>query len=611
MKQIFITITIVIAAFAAHTQEFTTFIPQPEKISLSEGKFIITPDTKVIIPQKFANDFQPYLSEKIKNDTGFELDIKTGKKAQANTILFEILKDESMEPEGYILDVASDKIVIRAKSYAGLFYGFQTLQQAIVLNADNSEIRCMTVTDNPRFAWRGMMLDVSRHFQSKEFIKKQIDVFAAYKLNKFHWHLSDDQGWRIEIKKYPRLTEKGAWRADRSGIAWWQRKLATADEAKTVGGFYTQEDIKDVVEYARIRNVEIIPEIDVPGHSKTLVASYPFLSCVDSANWEVATGGKAPDNALCAGKETTYEFLDNVLTEIAQLFPSDYIHIGGDECNKTNWKKCGHCQKVVDENNLNSMEELQSYFIQRVNKMVNAKGKKMIGWDEILSGKGAEGATIMAWRRGSHKPQIEAPKKGYPTIMTDFYHSYLSQIQGAKDMEPEGPNMFLPLSKVYSLEPIPEELTAEEAKNVLGVEACLWGEFTPTEEHCEYMLYPRALANAEVAWTKNSKKDWPRFQKAVEANFKRLENMNVNYSNSLYNVYLSYALDILKNTAQVYLNTETVGYDIHYTTDGEEPSSESNRYTGVFSAKNRKTIKAGLFDKAGKLLGRITEIKIK
>ncbi len=608
IKILILTLAISIAAKAE--EKSLNFIPQPETVVLKDGSFSLTSDTKVYIPKKLVADFKPYLSEKIKEDSGLNPEVIAGKRASSNSILFEISKDESYTDEGYVLDVSTERIVVKAKNYAGLFYGFQTLRQAIYLNADKVEIPCMTVKDSPRFAWRGMMLDVSRHFQTKEFVKKQIDVFAAYKINKFHWHLTDDQGWRIEIKKYPNLTEKGAWRADRTGITWWQRELATPDEPKTVGGFYTQEDIKEVIEYARVRNVEIIPEIDVPGHSKALIASYPFLCCVDSANFEVATGGKAPDNALCAGQETTYEFLDDVLTEVAALFPSQYLHIGGDECNKTNWRKCEHCQKVVEENGLEDMEELQSHFIQRVNKLVTAKGKTMIGWDEILSGKGAKGATIMAWRRGKYTPEVDAPKGGYPTIMTDYTHSYISQVQGPQELEPEGPKVVLPLSKVYRYEPIPEELTEEEAKMVLGTEACLWGEFTPTEEHCEYMLYPRSLANAEVAWSQPKVKDWTRFQAAIENHFGRLEEKGVNVSTSLYSVYGSFALDKLSYTAKVYLTTETA-YDIYYTTDGSEPSVNANKYSGVFTAENRSTVKAGLFDKEGKLLGKVTELKIR
>ena len=612
MKPILFLLSVLLVSTVLNAKESTpVFIPQPESVVLKDGSFSLSSDTKVYIPKKVAADFQPYLSEKIKADTGFDIQVKVGKRTpSANFILFEMVKDENLNDEAYLLTVSQQNIVIKATTYAGLFYGFQTLRQAIPLHAETIEIQCMEISDGPRFAWRGMMLDVARHFQTKEFVKKQIDVFATYKINKFHWHLTDDQGWRIEIKKYPNLTEKGAWRADRTGITWWQRTLASADEPKNVGGFYTQDDIREVIEYARIRNVEIIPEIDVPGHSKALIASYPFLCCVDSANFEVATGGKAPDNALCAGQETTYEFLDNVLAEVAALFPSQYLHIGGDECNKTNWRKCDDCQKVMRENGLKDVEELQSHFIQRVNKLVVAKGKTMIGWDEILSGKGAKGATIMAWRRGKYTPEVDAPKGGYPTIMADYQHSYISQVQGPPELEPEGPKVVLPLSKVYNYEPIPEELTADEAQFVLGTEACLWGEFTPTETHCEYMLYPRALANAEVAWSQPERKDWSRFQVAVETYFERLSAQNVNYSTSLYNVYGSFALDKLSYTAKVYLTTET-NYAIYYTTDGSEPSAESTKYTGTFTVPNKSTVKAGLFNNEGNLLGKITELKIR
>ncbi len=594
------------------TERSCAFIPQPESVVMKDGSFTFSEKTKVLIPSVIKADFKAYLLEKIENDTHIKVQVNTGKKApSSNFILFQLSHDESIADEGYNLDVSSKRIVITAKDYAGLFYGFQTLRQAIHVSSECHEVPCMFVKDRPRFEWRGMMLDVSRHFLSKEFVMKQIDVFAAYKMNKMHWHLTDDQGWRIEIDRYPNLTKKGAWRADRTGIHWWQRELATAEEPKTVGGFYTKDDIREVIEYARIRNVEIIPEIDVPGHSKALIASYPFLCCVDSANFEVATGGKAPDNALCAGKETTYEFLENVIAEVANLFPSKYLHIGGDECNKKNWKECELCQRVIKENNLKDEEELQSHFIQRVNKLVTSKGKIMIGWDEILSGKGAAGATIMAWRRGRHTPEVDAPKGGYPTIMADYQHSYISQVQGPTAMEPEGPNVVLPLWKVYSYEPIPEALTTEEAKLVKGTEACLWGEFTPTEAHSEYMLYPRALANAEVAWSQASNKDWARFQSALELHFAQLDRDKINYSTSMYTIYAPFAIDQLHNKAIVYLETEMMGYDIYYTLNGDAPSVRAQKYEGVFKTNPGNLLKAGLFDKEGNLLGRITEVRLK
>ena len=592
------------------------FVPQPESVSFSEEIFILDKNTKVVVPKKFQGVLIPYLAEKFHKDLGLNLTYSYRKPEEGEKhILFRLDKRVSVKDEGYLLEVQPASIVVTAKDYGGLFNGFQTLRQAFPLeNSGTVEVPGMTVRDNPRFGWRGIMLDVSRHFQPKEFILKHIDVLSSYKVNKFHWHLTDDQGWRIEIKKYPNLTEKGAWRADRTGESWWQREEATAEEPKTVGGFYTQEDIKEVIAYAKVRNVEIIPEIDVPGHSKALVASYPYLFCYDEsdANFEVAVGGKAPDNAVCAGKDSTYEFLEGVIEEVAALFPSKYLHIGGDECNKSNWKKCPYCQGVKTENNLKDEEELQSYFIQKVYKIVKAQNKTMIGWDEILSGQGAPGATIMAWRRGGHNPQITAPQNAYPTIMTSYKYMYISQVQGPTFMEPEGPKVVLPLSKVYGHEPIPEELTPEEANRVLGNEACLWGEFTPTQEHCEYMLYPRALASSEVSWSNPNVKNWERFQTALEdSHFKRLEREQVNYANSMFTVYASYALDQLKSEAYVYLNTETVGYDIYYTIGGEDPTTASVKYEGNFIVAPKTLIKAGLFNKEGRLLGKLTEIRLK
>lgn len=592
------------------------FIPQPESVVFSAGEFTLDENTLVVVPKQFHELLQPYLTEKFKEDVGLNLTFANRKSSKSeNQILFEFDTKAAVKTEGYILVVSPKTIMITAKDYGGLFNAFQTLRQTFPLeSAGVVRIPAMEVRDNPRFGWRGIMLDVSRHFQPKDFVLRQIDVLSSYKVNTFHWHLTDDQGWRIEIKKYPKLTQKGAWRADRTGEAWWSRGKATAAEPKTVGGFYTQEEIVEVIAYAKVRNVEIIPEIDVPGHSKALVAAYPHLFCYDDpdANFEVAVGGKAPDNAVCAGKETTYEFLAGVIEEVAALFPSEYLHIGGDECNKSNWKKCPYCQKVKSENNLKDEEELQSHFIQRVHKLVQAQNKTMIGWDEILSGNGAPGATIMAWRRGKYTPQITAPQNGYPTIMTSYKYSYISQVQGPTISEPEGPKVVLPLSKVYSHEPVPEALTSDQQKLVLGNQASLWGEFTPTEEHCEYMLYPRSLASAEVSWTQPSLKDWSRFQNSLEAyHFRSLENKGVNVSKSLFSVYPAYAIDQLHSQAIVYLHTEAVGYDIYYTLDGQDPTTQGLKYTEEFKTEPGTLLKVGLFNRDGALLGNIVELRLK
>lgn len=592
------------------------FIPIPESVVYTHSEFDLNQETEIVLPHQVYASLKPYLEEKLASDLGLSLPITQNLDSRArNQILFKLDSKSTVINDGYLLSITPETITITAKAYGGLFNGFQTLRQTFPVEKSGSiRIPTMEVKDNPRFSWRGVMLDVSRHFQPKDFILKQIDILSSYKINKFHWHLTDDQGWRIEIKKYPNLTQKGAWRADRSGIPWWKREKATAEEPKTVGGFYTQEEIKEVIAYAKVRNVEVIPEIDIPGHSKALVASYPALFCYDNpvANFEVAVGGKAPDNAVCAGKETTYSFLENVIAEMANLFPSEYLHIGGDECNKSNWKKCSYCQKVKSDQDLADEEELQSYFIQRIHKLVKRQGKTMIGWDEILSGNGAPGATIMAWRRGRYTPQITAPQEGYPTIMTSYKYSYISQVQGPTLTEPEGPNVVLPLSKVYNHEPVPAELTKAQREWVLGNQASLWAEFTPSQEHCEYMLYPRALASAEVSWSKPDLKKWERFQSALEDyHFKALDNKGVNVSKSLFSIYPAYAMDQLHSQAIVYLQTETVGHHIYYTLDGTEPTAKSSKYDKAFKTAPRTLLKAGLFNDQGDLLGNIVELRLK
>lgn len=610
-------IVAILFSLSGKTQE-NTFIPQPESVIMTSGGFKLDKDTKIFIPKKYQTDLGSLVVAELKKDTQLNISMQTGSvSVSSNFILFQKVKESSIDSEGYILEISPSKIIIKATDYAGMFNGFQTLRQAIPVGTNmETAIPSMVITDNPRFHWRGVLLDVSRHFQTKAFVLKQIEVLSSYKINKFHLHLTDDQGWRIEIKKYPNLTKKGAWRADRTGIAWWSREAATAEESKIIGGFYTQNDIKDIIAYAKTRNVEIIPEIDVPAHSKALIASYPHLFCYDEVpegvNFEVAVGGKAPDNALCAGKETTYDFLEDIIEEIADLFPTKYFHIGGDECNKSNWKKCPHCQKVKADHNLKDEEELQSYFIQRMHKIVTAQNKIMIGWDEVLSGNGVKGATIMAWRRGRHTPELQAPREGYPTIMTSYLHSYISRVQGPTFIEPEGPNSVLPLSVVYNHEPIPEELTPEQASLVLGNQASLWGEFTPTEEHFEYMLYPRTLASAEVSWSNPKVKNWKRFQHALENDhFERLKQNKVNVAKSLFTVYPVFGIDQLHSKAIVYLETETVGYDIYYTTNGDTPTIEANKYKGNFKTTPKSLLKAGLFNKAGELLGEITEVRLK
>ncbi len=591
-------------------------IPQPESVNLRKGHFTFNDATRLFVPEEFLKDFGTYLKEKIMNDAGIIVSAsKWDHSVSGNFILFEKTDDPILGNEGYQLEISSDKIVGKANTYAGIFNAFQSLRQVIPPNARQFpekpvRLTCLVIKDHPRFEWRGLMLDHARHFQPKEFVLKQIDIISSYKINKFHWHLTDDQGWRIEIKKYPNLTTKGAWRADRTGIHWWSREFAKPNEPKPIGGFYSQKDIREIVEYARIRNVEIIPEIDLPGHSKALKAAYPYLSCRQDLLFEVSTGGRSPNNTICAGRETTYEFIDGVIGEIADLFPSKYIHVGGDECNKNDWTVCPECNKRLKENHLENFEELQSYFITRINSQVTKHGKTMIGWDEIMSGKGTPGAIIMAWRRNRYSPEVDAPRAGYKTIQASYTDSYINNHQGPAYLEPEAPRGIIPLRKVYDYEPIPGALTEKEAGLIMGTQVCLWGEFTPNPEISELMLYPRVLANAEVGWTSPVLKDWKRFEVAVEENFVRLERDKVNFSKSTYNPMITFTADTIQKNAKILIIPDSDIHNLFYTVNGSEPTTKSQKYKAPFTVGLNTVVKAAIFNKKGLLLGNIVTQKI-
>ena len=396
-----------------------------------------------------------------------------------------------VSPESYILSVTPKHILIQASSGAGLFYGIQTLLQLSQPSGTGYSIVSVEVQDTPRFAYRGMMLDVSRHFFSKEFVKKQIDALAFYKLNRLHLHLTDAAGWRLEIKKYPLLTEFAAWRTDANWKKWWNggRKYLRFDEPGASGGYYTQDDMKEIIAYAQQHYITIIPEIEMPAHSEEVLAAYPQLSC----------SGEPYKNAdFCVGNEETFTFLENVLTEVMELFPSEYIHVGGDEAGKAAWKTCPKCQKRMQDEHLSNVDELQSYLIHRIELFLNAHGRKLLGWDEILQGGLAPNATVMSWR--GEEGGIAAVRSGHQAIMTPGQYCYLDSYQDAPYSQPEAIGGYLPLEKVYSYNPVSDSLTVEQAKLVYGVQANLWAEYIPTPEHMEYMIHPRILALAEVAW---------------------------------------------------------------------------------------------------------------
>ena len=485
----------------AHSLKAQSVIPVPLKMEQGTGCFLLSENTKLYI------NLQGLEAQLLENCLqALPVHLKKGKKKDTQNILSLLITEKNHQlpsPESYTLSVTPQQILIRATSGAGLFYGLQTLLQlAQPSGAGSYSIASVEIEDTPRFAYRGLMLDVSRHFSTKEFIKKQIDALAYYKINRLHLHLTDAAGWRLEIKKYPLLTEFAAWRTDPTWKQWWNggRKYVRFDAPGAYGGYYTQDDIREILEYARQHYITVIPEIEMPSHSEEVLAAYPQLSC---------SGDPYKNSDFCVGNEETFTFLENVLTEVMELFPSEYIHIGGDEAGKSAWKTCPKCQKRMKDEHLANVDELQSYLIHRIEKFLNNHGRHLLGWDEILQGGIAPNATVMSWR--GEEGGIAAVTSGHRAIMTPGAYCYLDSYQDAPYSQPEAIGGYLPLKKVYSYNPVPASLTAEQAKLVYGVQGNLWVEYIPTPEHVEYMIYPRILALAETAWSAPERKSWPDF----------------------------------------------------------------------------------------------------
>lgn len=485
----------------AHSLKAQSVIPVPLKMEQGTGCFLLSENTKLYI------NLQGLEAQLLENCLqALPVHLKKGKKKDTQNILSLLITEKNHQlpsPESYTLSVTPQQILIRAISGAGLFYGLQTLLQlAQPSGAGSYSIASVEIEDTPRFAYRGLMLDVSRHFSTKEFIKKQIDALAYYKINRLHLHLTDAAGWRLEIKKYPLLTEFAAWRTDPTWKQWWNggRKYVRFDAPGAYGGYYTQDDIREILEYARQHYITVIPEIEMPSHSEEVLAAYPQLSC---------SGEPYKNSDFCVGNEETFTFLENVLTEVMELFPSEYIHIGGDEAGKSAWKTCPKCQKRMKDEHLANVDELQSYLIHRIEKFLNNHGRHLLGWDEILQGGIAPNATVMSWR--GEEGGIAAVTSGHRAIMTPGAYCYLDSYQDAPYSQPEAIGGYLPLKKVYSYNPVPASLTAEQAKLVYGVQGNLWVEYIPTPEHVEYMIYPRILALAETAWSAPERKSWPDF----------------------------------------------------------------------------------------------------
>ena len=487
--------------FHAHPILAQSVIPVPLKMEQGTGSFLLSEKTKLYtnLQGGEAELWENYLK-------ALPVQLKEARMKDRKQMLFLLITPKTPQlpsPESYTLSVTSQRIEIRATSGAGLFYGMQTLLQLMQPASTGSySVPSVEIEDTPRFAYRGLMLDVSRHFSTKEFIKKQIDALAYYKINRLHLHLTDAAGWRLEIKKYPLLTDFAAWRTDPTWKKWWNggRKYLRYDEPGASGGYYTQDNIREILEYARQHYITVIPEIEMPSHSEEVLAAYPQLSC---------SGEPYKNSDFCVGNEETFTFLENVLTEVMELFPSEYIHVGGDEAGKSAWKTCPKCQKRMKDEHLANVDELQSYLIHRIEKFLNNHGRRLLGWDEILQGGIAPNATVMSWR--GEEGGIAAVTSGHHAIMTPGAYCYLDSYQDAPYSQPEAIGGYLPLKKVYAYDPVPASLTAEQAKLVYGVQGNLWVEYIPTPEHVEYMIYPRMLALAEVAWSAPERKSWPDF----------------------------------------------------------------------------------------------------
>lgn len=595
-------------------------IPQPVSLETGDGSFTVTANSTISAPNHIeVMRVAAYLAERIKTSSGYTLAIVPN--AGSIQLVLNNTLDAVIGSEGYTIDANTEVVRIRANTPAGLFYGVQTLIQLFPEEIESNAviqnvawyIPEVEITDYPRFAWRGIMLDVSRHFFHKEYVKEYIDQIARYKFNRFHWHLTDDNGWRVEIKSYPKLTEVGAWRVPRTG-SFGSNTPPKRGEAATYGGFYTQEDIREIVQYAKERYIEILPEIDVPGHSMAALAAYPELSVTKDPGIQVNPGtqfatwhgdGKFTmhiDNTLNPIDENVYVFLDKVFGEVATLFPFEYIHMGGDECYKGYWERDANVQAFMQSKAIKDGHELQAYFNNRVNTIINSKGKKMIGWDEILEGGTVEGAAVMSWR--GVKGGIEASHKKAQVVMSPAPTFYLDMGQGEPTVETPIYN-YTRLRVVYDFDILAPGI---DAQYVLGGQGNLWTEQIPTIPQAEYMTYPRAFAIAEGLWSDKAQKNWDNFTDRVVHHFSRFDHAGIHYSTSMYDPIIN----VTKNSAGnlvIELSTEVDGLDLHYTLDNAWPTHYYSRYTAPIVVPEDVDLFRVVSYRNGEAVGKVISLK--
>lgn len=599
MKRFFFAVAFLVlfAPFALAQPGEVNIIPRPKLLRTAEGSFSLSRNTYLYANSESSTRISHLFNEFLHSKYGYRLKV-VNKRPNKDYVSFEefgVAPNVESNVERYLLAINPEHIRILGEAN-GLFYGYQTLTQILPANVKIATVRSLEIIDEPRFRYRGMHLDVARHFQPVEFVKKFIDQMAQYKFNTFHWHLTDDQGWRIEIKKYPRLTTVGANRPETMVDRNFSPYIG---DGKPHGGFYTQEQIKEVVAYAKERHITVIPEIELPGHASAALAAYPQFGCKTDYEYKVQTTWGIFKEVFCPTEET-FKFLEDVLDETIALFPdSPYIHIGGDEVLKDHWKESEFVQELKRRENLKDEYEVQSYFIRRIERHLNKRGKKMIGWDEILDGGLAPNATVMSWRgmRGG----IAAAKSGHDVIMTPTDFVYFDYGQGDPAYEPLNIGSYVPLSKVYSFEPIPPELTADEAKYVIGGQANIWTEYMKTPEHIEYMAFPRMLALSEVLWSRKEARDFADFQRRLNAILPRLDKQGVNYRipepGGLQNV--------VTETDRVSIELQpATGTRVHVTTDGTTPDERSPVYSRPIEVRlgegEVKTLKTIVVNAAGR-----------
>jgi len=542
-------------------------IPQPVSVQERSGHFNLGSGTPIVTEGDSLENPASWLAGR--------LHLQQGKNGKQRIILH--INNRIANREGYTLSVTPSLIRIESPSPAGIFFGMQTLLQLLPPEATPpaAAIPCVEITDYPRFGWRGLMLDVSRHFFTKQEVEQYIDQMTRYKFNTLHLHLSDDQGWRLEIKSLPELTRHGAWRVARTG-RWGEYLPPLAGEPTTYGGFYTQDDMREIIKYAADRYITILPEIDIPAHSLALISSYQNLSCTQLP-YSVNPGARGPvrdDNALCVGNDSVYMVLDKIFTEVAALFPNPYIHIGGDEAYKGFWTTCPKCNRRMQEEHLKNVDELQSYFVKRIEKMLKDKGKKLIGWDEILEGGLAPEATVMSWRGMSGG--VAAAKMGHKVVMTPWDYCYLDLYQGESSVEPPTYGICR-LKDSYTYDPVPDSV---DEKLILGGQGNLWTESVPNFRHVEYMTWPRGLALAEVYWSPRADRNWDDFTNRMETEFTRMDRLGIKYARSAFNAYFV-PKRIMGGEITVGIATEVSGLDIYYTFDQTNPDQTYAKYDGT------------------------------